>query len=186
MEADDRPSQRPDLPPPGNNSAARAVYFVSLATPEHQPWLAVPRTRDVFLSSLRAWHAQRNGRILAVCALPDVAHVLMEVGSLLTVGQVVSGWKAALRHGAGYAQTFRDDFSEYRVQEGEALEDYGLYLFLAPYRGRLIPATHAWDGWWLPDPSVFKFPASLNEAGGPPEEWVNWPASRFAKLAGGA
>jgi hypothetical protein len=186
MEADERPSQPPEARPAASNSSPGAVYFVSLSTPEHQPWLAVPRTRDVFLSTLRAWHAQRNGRVLAVCALPDVAHVLVELGSLLSVGQVVSGWKAALRHGAGYAQTFRDDSREYRLQEGESLEDYGLYLFLAPYRTRMIPPTHVWDGWWLPDPSVFQFPAALNAAGGPPDEWVAWPSSRFAKLAGGA
>jgi hypothetical protein len=185
MEADERSRQPQEIRPNANRPSPGAVHFISLSTPEHQPWLARPRTRDVFLSTLRAWHAQRNGRILAACALPDVAHVLLETGSLLSADQVVSGWKAAMRHGAGYAQTFRDDFREYRLQEGESLEDYGLYLFLAPYRTRLIPPTHVWDGWWLPDPAVFQFPASLNPSGGPPVEWVSWPASRFAGLAGG-
>jgi len=185
MEAGDHPSQQPFLRNPVTESNAGAVYFVSLMTSEHQPWLAIPRTRDAFLTALRAWHAQRNGRILAVNALPDVAHVLMELGSLLTVSQVVSGWKAALRHGAGYSQTFRDDFQEYRLEAGEGVEDYGLYMFLAPYRSRLIPAEQIWDGWWTPEPGLFQFTASLNATGGPPEEWVKWPAARFAKLAGG-
>jgi len=66
------------------------------------------------------------------------------------------------------------------------VEDYGLYMFLTPYRARLLLSVQVWDGWWAPEPGLFQFPAGLNATGGPPEEWVNWPAARFAKLAGGA
>ena len=181
MEAEELPPQRPDAVPPPTG----AVYFVTLTTADRQPWLAVPRTRDVFLTVLRAWHAARNGRILAVTVLPDHAHVLVELGSLLTISQVVSGWKAAVRRGAGYAQTFQEDYREYRLKESEAVEDYGLYMFLTPYRARLLLTVQTWDGWWAPEPGLFQFPAGLNATGGPPEEWINWPAARFAGLAGG-
>ncbi len=164
---------------------ARARYFVTLTTKDHGPWLAVPRTRDAFLAVLRSWHEGRNGRILAVSALPDHVHILMELGSLLTAAQVISGWKSALRRGAGYAETFQETFREYRLDAAEAAEDYGLYMFLAPYRAHLLMTVQMWGGWWAPDLGLFKFPASLNATGGPPEEWVNWPASRFAALAGG-
>jgi hypothetical protein len=185
MEAKELPYPSPHAGGRAKESSAGAVYYVSLATAGNQPWLAVPRTRDVFLSAMRAWHAQRNGRILAVSAMPDVAYVLLELGSLLTVGQVVAGWKAALRHGAGYPQTFRDEFHEYRLGSAEGVEDYGLYMFLTPYRAKLLTVKQRWDGWWVPDPGVFQFPATLNATGGPPEEWVNWPAARFAGLARG-
>ena len=181
MEAEELPPQRSDVVPP----PAGTVYFVTLATAERQPWLAVPRTRDVFMSVLRAWQAERNGRILAVTVMPDHAHVLVELGRLLTIGQVVSGWKAAVRRGAGYAQTFQDNAREYRLEASEAVEDYGLYMFLAPYRAHLLTIVQGWDGWWAPEPGLFQFTASLNTFGGPPEEWVNWPAARFAGLAGG-
>src|SRR4051812_28335197 len=115
MQAKELPHPSPHDRGRTQESSAGAVYYVSLTTAGNQPWLAVPRTRDVFLSAMRAWHAQRNGRILAMTAMPDVAYVLLELGSLLTVGQVVAGWKAALRHGAGYPQTFRDEFHEYRL-----------------------------------------------------------------------
>ena len=171
--------------PESPTQPARARYFVTLVTKDHGPWLAVPRTRDAFLAVLRAWHEGRNGRILAVSTLPDHVHILMELGSLLTAGQVVSGWKAALRHGAGYAETFQEDFREYRLGEADEVEDYAQYIFLVPYRAKLLLPVQLWGGWWAPEPGLFKFPAALNEAGGPPEEWVNWPASRFAGLAGG-
>ena len=145
----------------------------------------MPRSRVVFLSALRAWHAQRNGRILAATAMPAVAYVLLELGSFLSAKQVVAGWKAALRHGAGYPQTFREEFHEYRLGRSEGIEDYGLYMFLAPYRAKLLQVSQGWDGWWVPDAGVFQFPAALNATGGPPEEWVKWPASRYPGLARG-
>lgn len=180
MEAEEVSPQRPKAAPP----PAGEVYFVTLTTADG-PWLAVPRTRDVFLTVLRAWHAERNGRILAAVALPDHAHVLVELGSLLTISQVVASWKAAVRRGAGYAQTFDNNVREYRLEASESVEDYGLYMFLSPYRARLLLTVQAWDGWWTPEPGLFQFPAALNAMGGPPEEWVNWPASRFRGLAGG-
>jgi hypothetical protein len=186
MEPKELPRPRPRKRDGSNESSAGAVYYVSLTTAENQPWLGMPRTRDVFLSALRSWHAQRNGRVLAATALPDVAFVLLELGSLLTAKQVVAGWKAALRHGAGYPQTFREDFHEYRLGAAEGVEDYGLYMFLAPYRAKLLSVSQGWDGWWAPDPALFQFSAALSAAGGPPEEWVNWPASRFASLARGS
>jgi len=179
-EAEEVSPQRPKVVPP----PAGEVYFVTLTTADG-PWLAVPRTRDVFLTVLRAWHAERNGRVLAAVALPDHAHVLVELGSLLTIGQVVAGWKAAVRRGAGYAETFDKNVREYRLEASESVEDYGLYMFLSPYRARLLLTVQVWDGWWAPEPTVFQFPAALNAMGGPPEEWVNWPASRFRGLAGG-
>ena len=178
-----------ELPRPGpreirreSRPAAGTICYLSIMT-DGGPWMSIPRTRDIFLTVLRSWHAQRNGRLLAVMAMPDVAHVLLELGSLLTASQIVAGWKVAVRHGAGYPRTFRDDFHAYELRADEAIEDYGLYMFLAPYRAKLLPLDKKWEGWWLPDPSVFQFPASLNAAGGPPQEWVNWPASRFAGLA---
>ena len=186
MEPKELPRPSPHERDRSKESSAGAVYYITLTTPGNQPWLAIPRTRDVFLSALRAWHAQRNGRILATMTMPDVAHVLLELGSLLTAKQVVAGWKAAQRHGAGYPQTFRDDFQEYRLGPSETVEDYGLYMFLAPYRAKLLTVAQRWDGWWAPEPGVFQFPAALNATGGPPEEWVNWPASRFAGLARGS
>ncbi|MEJ1973209.1 MAG: hypothetical protein WDM96_12335 [Lacunisphaera sp.] len=181
MATNHAPMELPEKPIP----PAAARYFITLVTKDHGPWLAVPRTRDAFLAVLRAWHEGRNGRILAVSALPDHVHILMELGSLLTAGQVVSGWKAAVRRATGYAETFHENFREHRLAEAEAVEDYGLYMFLAPYRARLLLAIQTWDGWWAPVADVFQFPASLNAMGGPPEEWVNWPAARFAGLAGG-
>ena len=185
MEPGELPKQRTEEMQRGRNSSAGERIFVTLVTKDRQPWLAVPRTRDVFLAVLRAWHSERNGNILAAVAMPDHAHLLIELGNLLTVDQLVARWKSTTRRGAGYADTFEHDFSGHRLRESENPEDYGLYMFLHPYRARLLKPDESWPGWWLPDAAKFKFPAMLNGAGGPPQEWVEWPVERFSTLTHG-
>jgi REP element-mobilizing transposase RayT len=170
---------------PERNTPAGGLFFLTLCIQDRQPWLAVPRTREVLLAVLRTWHMERNGRILAAMAMPDRVHVLLELAGNITAAQVVANWKAALRRGAGYPETFERDFVGHRLRETEKAEDYGLYLFLCPYRAGLIPAEEKWPGWWLPEAAVFQFPAALSPEGLPPAEWIAWPDDKFAGLTVG-
>ena len=182
MASPDLPHKSTNVPVHGRAAATGELYFITLATKDREPWLATSRTRDVFLAVLRAWHGERNGRILAANVMPDHAHVLVELSERLTVAQVVTGWKSATRRGAGYAETFQPDHQAHRLREAEDPEDYGLYMLLHPYRARLCAVGASWPGWWAPEPAGFKFTASLGEKVSPPQEWVDWPAARFAGL----
>lgn len=179
----------PDSSTPRTDAPAAAApatrCFVTLLTTGRQPWLGVPRTRDVFLAVLRAWHMERSGRILAVQAMPDHVHVLFEPGRGADVAQLVSRWRAAVRRGAGYAETFEDAFRNRLLQPGENPEDYAQYMFMDPYRQGLVKAEESWAGWWLPEGSPLIFTAALVAGGVPPKEWLAWPADKFAHLGHG-
>lgn len=161
------------------------TYFLTLTTPGRQAWLERPRTREVFLSVLRAWHMERDGRVLAAIVMLDHAHVLLESGKSLTPLQLVARWKSAMRRGAGYAETFDDRARGHKLRPSESPEDYALYMFLHPYRARLLQPEETWPGWWLPDPGVFKFTSALDKDGCPPPEWIVWPDEKFAGLGHG-
>jgi REP element-mobilizing transposase RayT len=185
MEPQQLPVRRTDVLHRGRISGAGELYFITLVTKDREPWLALVRGRDVFLAVLRGWHGGRNGRVLAATVMPDHAHILIELGDRLTVGQVVAGWKSTTRKGAGYAETFQRDFWEHRLRSTEDLEDYGLYIFLNHFRARLLHSDEQWEGWWLPDPSLFRFPVALDPRGCPPKEWIDWPDTKFAGVAHG-
>lgn len=129
---------------------------------------------------------ERNGRILAVMAMPDHADILLELGGSITAAQVVANWKAAMRRGAGYPETFERDFTGHRLRATENPEDYALYLYLQPYRAGLLQHDERWAGWWLPEAGAFKFTGELTAEGCPPEEWLAWPEEKFAGLTLGA
>lgn len=167
------------------DAAGRPLYFLTLTTPGRQPWLERPRTRDVFLAVLRAWHMERDGRVLAAIAMPDHAHVLLDPGQAATPLQLVARWKSGMRRGAGYAETFDDHSRGHKLRPGEEAEDYGLYMLLHPYRAGLIPATETWPGWWLPEPGIFRFTEDLGGDGSVPADWISWPAEKFSTLEHG-
>lgn len=168
--------------PDGQAPAAVRACFLTLTTPGRQPWLERPRTRDVFLAVLRAWHMERDGRVLAATVLPDRAHVLLEPGETADVTQLPTRWKAGMRRAAGYAETFERNCHGHRLRGGEKPEGYALYCFLQPYRSGLIGPDAIWPGWWLPDAAIFQFPAALGPEGLPPAEWIQWPEEKFAGL----
>ena len=161
------------------------MYFVTFVTERRRPWLAPPEGCAAVLGPLRRWHAEPSGTVLIAGVMPDHAHVLFELAAGFTVGQAVARWKSETRKSLGYAHAFQRDFWEHRVRETEAIEDYGLYIFLNPYRAGLIRADQPWAGSWTPQPRLFGFTESLTAAGGPPQEWIDWPAERFAGLAHG-
>ncbi len=179
MESQESPVRR-DQPSP-----APAPSFVTLVTTGRQPWLGVPRTRDVLLAVLRSWHMERSGRVLAVQAMPDHVHVLFEPGRAGDATQIVARWKVAMRRGAGYADTFADEVRLHRLDAGEDPESYVQYMLLEPYRAGVANPGEPWAGWWLPEGSPFVFTAALAAGGLPPAEWLAWPADKFAGLKHG-
>ncbi len=162
-----------------------ARFFLTLPSQGGNPWLGIPRTRNICLTAFRAWHGEHDGRVLIACLMPDHAHLVIEAGRLHNLPQLVDRWKSTIRREAGYAETFEREFREHRIGGDENLEDYALYTFLHPYKAGLVRRDQTWAGTWLPDPAVFTFASLLNVKGGPQEEWMEWPASRFAALSHG-
>ncbi|MBL9219225.1 MAG: transposase [Opitutaceae bacterium] len=169
----------------GRASEPGGIYFVTFVTAHRLPWLKTVQATTAMLGGLRSWHGEGDGEVLAATVMPDHAHVIFALGARLGVGRCVSRWKTVCRKQAGYAGEWQRDFWEHRLRDDEASEDYGLYLFLNPYRAGLLPRNAAWQGWWVPDPKRFKFMELLGPHGEPPEEWIEWPEEKFARLATG-
>jgi REP element-mobilizing transposase RayT len=169
----------------GRESLAGAVYFVTLVTAKRIPWLAPRSARAAMIETWRNWHSEADGSILAATVMPDHVHVLFTLGARLDLGRCVSRWKSRARKRAGYPGEWQRDFWEHRVRSDEPWEDYGLYIFLNPYRAHLLPGDVAWCGTWLPNPGQFRFCSSLGAKGEPPREWLNWSDEKFSCLATG-
>ena len=169
----------------GRSSASGARYFVTMVTAHRQPWLAQSAGAQAVLSALQSWHTAGDGRIFAATVMPDHVHVLFELGQSLPLGRCVARWKAEARRKIAYAGAWQRDFWEHLVRTEESWEDYGLYLFLNPYRAGLVRAGNAWPWWWAPEPGLFQFAGSLDANGAPPAAWIDGFDARLADLATG-
>lgn len=169
----------------GRVSSPGAIYFVTFVTAERTAWLGTESARAAMIATLRDWHTESDGEILIATVMPDHVHVLFKLGRRLDVGRCVSRWKSRARKAESYSGAWLRDFWEHQVRDGESTEDYALYIFLNPYRARLLPCDATWPGSWMPDPARFRFTSLLGPSGAPPREWIDWPDERFAGLATG-
>ena len=156
-----------------------------MVTAHRQPWLTQPASARAVLSALQSWHVAGDGRIFAATVMPDHVHVLFELGQTLTLGRCIARWKAESRRHIAYAGGWQRDFWEHLVRTDESWEDYGLYLFLNPYRAGLARAGDAWPWWWTPERGLFRFAAALDASGAPLAAWLEDYDAQLSNLATG-
>jgi len=169
----------------GRISAIGARYFITFVTHDRNPWLAKPEAIEAMTKVLQDWHQDTKGRILAATIMPDHIHVLCELGEGLTLGRCVARWKSLARQSTGYAGEWQRDFWEHRVQDHESMDEYALYIFLNPYRARLLNADHTWSGWMCPNLNLFRFSSAWGDSPLPLQEWLGLPNDHFSHLATG-
>ena len=157
----------------GRVSLPGARYFLTLCTQTRANVLTQVQAASDVRSALDTLQSDGDAEVLAASLMPDHLHVLFTLGARLSVGQVMAKLKALSRNKGQASWRWQQDGFEHRLRPDEAVEDYAFYLFMNPYRARLLPMTELWVGWICPEPTRFKFPAHLNPQGTPPAEWLD-------------
>ena len=162
----------------GRISARDAGYFVTLVTALRGSHFNDPASRAKALVWIDKFADDEAGTVKAAVVMPDHVHVLMELKGPLTIGRWVARLKSAIKRDFGESFRWQRDFWERRVRPHEGWEDYGLYLFLNPYRAGLISVNQIWDGWRCFEPDRFRFVENLRDHC-PPAQWVDEFEQRF-------
>ena len=105
--------------------------------------------------------------------MPDHVHILMELGRRLTIGQVVGKWKTLTgKKLIGHGLSWQRDFFEHTLRPDDDQESCGFYIFMNPYKARLVGLNETWPWWKLDRPREFAFSAMMKEGGIPQSEWL--------------
>ena len=168
----------------GRKSNAGALYFVTCVTAFRHPWLGSETNRIAIVELCEKLHETEGGDILAAGVMPDHVHLIVRLDGVLTVGRWMARFKSQARQCTGYAGRWQRDFWEHRLKESESLEDYGLYVYLNPYRAGLLHQNQAWLGWWVSETAFFRFAGSLRD-GVAPSAWFEDDIARFDELKTG-
>lgn len=163
-----------------------ARYFLTLCTQDRASVLTEAKTGADVRAALHTLHSLGDAEVLAASLMPDHLHVLFTLGARLSVGQVMAKLKAFSRDKGRASWRWQQDGFEHRLRPGEAIEDYGFYIFMNPYRARLLPMTGTWPGWICPEPARFSFTAHLNPPGTPPAEWLEQSDKIAARITTGS
>jgi putative transposase len=155
----------------GRWSIPGARYFVTFCTKDRVRYLEDRAAMDAITSVWRELAVSKDVDLFASCVMPNHVHVLFALGERLSLGQVVVKFKALTRRRLPSVLWQENSFDRH-LRPDESLEDYGLYLFLNPYRARLLAEHENWSGWFCGEPGHFSFLQHLSDQGTPPPEWL--------------
>ncbi len=171
----------------GRISLPQTQYFLTLCTAGRKQGLTnLPATQ--LFSGME--DLEQSGDLQNYCAtvMPDHIHWLFQLGERLTLGRAVAKWKADTRKMlANNGLEWQRDFFERRVRKEERLEVYGLYIFLNPYRKKLLAPNAIWPHWRAWQPMAFEFCGKMLKGNLPQQEWLEqeqsppWTANQRAQ-----
>lgn len=163
-----------------------ARYFVTLCVDGRKPVLTHDAVEEAIRTELEKLNADGDIRILEWVVMPDHAHLLFELGARLALGRVMARLKARTRAALTEAGgAWQRDFYEHRVRPDELSEPYAAYIFLNPYRARLIPADKAWPQGGRGE-IFWEFCEHLRPGGIPAPAWIPTvkPPAGFSRVQG--
>lgn len=164
----------------GRDSLPSAWYFLTWCTARRVPFLADESIRLATRQAIDAIDESGDGHVLCATLMPDHIHLLLELGSRLTVSQVVAKTKSAIKR-ACPTIGWQLNFFEHRLRDPASAEDYALYIFMNPYCAQLCSLDEVWPGWISSDGVRWMFETKLRARSYPQPEWVD-EALRFSTL----
>ncbi|MCC5022390.1 MAG: transposase [Candidatus Synoicihabitans palmerolidicus] len=153
-------------------SQAGACYFLTLCTQGRVPEFTEPAAANSIKTALESLNGDAC-LLHAATIMPDHVQLLFTLGSQLTISQVIGKLKILGRVRGQATWRWQANGFEHRLRTTETNEDYGFYIFMNPYRAKLLPVTQAWSGCFCPEPAIFRFMAILGPGATPPPTWLD-------------
>jgi putative transposase len=166
----------------GRISSADAKYFITLCTKNRTPVLTQKESGSRVNATLQSMHDSGDMELIAATAMPDHVHILFGLGNRLKLGQVIGKFKTKSRNQGLADWLWQEDGFEHRLRSEDAIEDYGFYIFMNPYRARICPLERRWEWWLCPNPTNLRFLSLLAPEEPVPKEWLGLCEEIAAKI----
>ena len=158
----------------GRVSVPGARYFITCACVRPTDQLISGECPEAIDSAIQLLNEHHDMTLLAATIMPDHVHLLFQLGQRLSVSRVIGKWKAITKTAlARSGLSWQQNFYEHRLHTDDTLEPFARYVFLNPYRARLIPSTATWPHWRKGGGVSFDFEAMLIDGQYPPEAWIS-------------
>jgi putative transposase len=153
-------------------SAARAEYFVTFKARRPGTRLATSAVLPDLSQRREMLEAAGHWQIRTWVVMPDHIHVLFALGVSTSLADSIRSFKGPLtpilrKHGIAW----QDGYFEHRMRSDEDRLPVFLYIYLNPYRGKLVANSECWPG-YLCAPEDWAWFSSLTNAEMPFPEWL--------------
>jgi REP element-mobilizing transposase RayT len=172
----------------GRVSLPGARYFISACTANRRPAFSSPRVAAIARNSILRLAEDRDVEWLAATVMPNHLHLLFALGCRLSLDRTLAKLKGVISRNAfpgGQDPLWQESAFERRLRPEESTDDYGLYVFMNPYRAGLVSLRESWPWWVCTEPSRFAFLDAVGSTGIPRPEWLI-KSDAVAKLLGSA
>ena len=157
----------------GRISLAGARYFLTVCAkrPEHR---LISRTcSEAITTVLARCETDGDWTLMAFTIMPDHLHIMATLSGRLSVGQVIGKIKALTKEVmVSMGAQWQENFHEHRLRPDDIAGSYARYIFLNPYRDKLIRRCEDWVHWTVAENADFDFLHLLDAGRWPPEEWL--------------
>jgi putative transposase len=155
---------------PTNILANDRIFFVTSCIWGRKSLLQSERSATLFLQTVRDYRAAGKFRLHAFVVMPDHFHLMITVGSGMTIERAVQLVKGGFAFRAGKelgfsAPVWQKGFSEVRVLDAEAFEKQRDYIHNNPVRAKLTDRAEAYPFSSAGRPSEVDAPPAWLEAG---------------------
>jgi putative transposase len=155
----------------GRVSIPGATYFLTCVTHNRMALFTDESKRQLAREYIVSINGFGDGTIIAGTVMPDHIHLLLELGSRLSLSALMAKVKAAITRTIPHAKWQRSFFDR-QLRTIDSMEDYAFYIFMNPYCAEICPLNQTWSG-WIPSKTVrWHFQDKLREGQLPQPEWV--------------
>lgn len=121
---------------------------------------------------LEAIEATGYWRIRGAVIMPDHLHLLVTLGDQLNLSRVIARLKTKTRRALlADGLRWQPNFYEHRLRANESAQEALRYIFLNPYRAKLLTITGAYPWYWAGADETAWFEPQLDD-GRPMPEWL--------------
>ena len=164
----------------GRVSIPGARYFITVCLQRPGGDLTATPANRALAGIIAALFVPPEATLLCATLMPDHVHLLLVLGSRLSLARLIARFKAQSRRILPPGATWQRNFFEHRLRADEPANDYARYIFLNPYRQCLLKPGDRWPLWIAGNGANFDFLHQLDADGCPPRTWLETPQSRPA------
>lgn len=157
----------------GRHSTPHAEYFVTICARRPTVALSDHAVTEACFNELRSLEQKTAASVRCAIIMPDHLHLLLTIGQSTTSSDVVRMFKGRLTPLLRkYRASWQPSFYDHRLRSAEDRLSIFLYIFLNPYRRKLVPGNEPWPGFYCAPEDWAWFEPLTNERH-PEPEWLS-------------
>jgi REP element-mobilizing transposase RayT len=157
----------------GRFSIPGALYFITACTKTRKPGLTTETVSGALIEALRELHQSTAISLHCATVMPDHIHSLFTLGRTLTLSQTQGKFKRLTKsvlQPSGLE--WQENYYDHRIRQDGFIEPFARYIFMNPYRKKLIPISERWPTWVLNRNYRPEFHQHLIDESYPPAKWL--------------